>query len=79
MPKRTEDRGDNEMSAINKRDLIESIAMEIYKRIPFDGPTGQSQTKPPWQLGGNSIRQDDARAYARIAIDTLAEQMTGEK
>lgn len=44
---------------------IEQAAQAIYEQ--FDGFTTH-----PWQPGGNSFKQDDARKYARAAIAALA-------
>ncbi len=57
-------------------EMMEFIAQEIYKRMPYDGPS-DLPTKPPWIVGGNSIRQDDARTYAGVAIRIIA--ALGEK
>ncbi len=56
---------------------VESLAQEIYKRIPFDGPSDGFTSKPAWIVGGNSIRQDDARTYARTAIKFLSAAAIG--
>ncbi len=56
---------------------VESLAQEIYKRIPFDSPSDGFTSKPAWIVGGNSIRQDDARTYARTAIKFLSAAAIG--
>ena len=57
-------------------EMVEELAQQIYKRIPFDGPS-QTESKPPWLVGGNSIRQGDARTYARVAIKFITAALAG--
>ena len=55
---------------------IEKAAKAIYDLMPFDdqGPYGVRE-KPDWVEGGNSLKQDEARRYARAA---LAQEAQGE-
>jgi hypothetical protein len=54
-------------------DKLEKAARAIYDIMPFDGVG--SEKKPAWVEGGNSLKQDEARRYARAA---LAEAQQGE-
>jgi hypothetical protein len=54
-------------------DKLEKAARAIYDMMPFDGVG--SEKKPAWVEGGNSLKQDEARRYARAA---LAEAQQGE-
>jgi hypothetical protein len=47
--------------------LIEEAAKRIYYLLPWD--RSQLRTTPPWVEGGNSIMQDNARVYARVALE----------
>ena len=47
-------------------DKLEKAARAIYDIMPFDGVG--SEKKPAWQEGGNSLKQDEARQYARVAL-----------
>jgi hypothetical protein len=42
---------------------VETRAKAIYDDFPYDGPAGT--TKPRWTLGGNGLKQDQARDLAR--------------
>jgi hypothetical protein len=42
---------------------VEKRAKEIYEAFEYDGPIGT--TKPAWEPGGNSTKQDQARRIAR--------------
>ena len=46
-------------------DKLEKAARAIYDMMPFDGVG--SEKKPAWVEGGNSLKQDEARRYARAA------------
>jgi hypothetical protein len=54
-------------------DKLEKAARAIYDMMPFDGVG--SEKKPAWVEGGNSLKQDEARRYARAA---LAEAQQGD-
>ena len=58
---------------------IEECAQKIYERIPFDGPSDGFTSKPPWLVHGNSIRQGDARTYARIALKHFTAALKAQK
>jgi hypothetical protein len=47
-------------------DKLEKAARAIYDMMPFDGVG--SEKKPAWVEGGNSLKQDEARRYARAAL-----------
>lgn len=49
-------------------DMVELAAEAIYDLMPFDEPHG---TKPAWVPRGNSLKQDEARSYARAAIRAM--------
>jgi hypothetical protein len=48
---------------------IEHAAKAIYEQLPTY--QGGNATTHPWQPGGNSNKQDEARRYARAAIESL--------
>lgn len=48
-------------------EMQEAVAAAIYERMPFAGVG----VKPPWKLNGNSLKQDEARMYARAAIEEM--------
>ena len=48
-------------------DRVEDVAEQIYNSFSYDG----SDSKPEWVPGGNSLKQDEARKYARIALNTI--------
>lgn len=45
----------------------EFTAQLIYNEMPFDG-IGE---KPEWVQRGNSLKQDEARQYARVFLETF--------
>jgi hypothetical protein len=51
---------------------VEKRAKEIYDALPFDS-RGPYDVKPPWQTGGNSIKQDQARESARNELRASAD------
>lgn len=53
-------------SVADETGRIEDLARAVYETMPFDEPAGE---KPQWTPGGNSLRQTDARAYARRLLD----------
>lgn len=53
-------------AGVNK-DLVERVAKAIYDLFPYDG----LETKPAWVRGGNSLKQDEARRYARVGLSAL--------
>ena len=56
----------------NKHDeRVEAAAEAIYNAMPYDEP-GE---KPVWVPGGNSLKQDEARKYARVALTTLTREV----
>jgi hypothetical protein len=46
---------------------LESVAKVIYKQFPYEAPG----RKPAWVNGGNSLKQDEARRYAAVAIEAI--------
>ena len=44
---------------------LDDLARAVYETMPFD----EQGEKPKWTPGGNSLRQQDARAYARRLLD----------
>ena len=48
-------------------DRFEQLAEAIYNEMPY----GEKGAKPPWVPNGNSDKQDEARGYARIAVDFM--------
>lgn len=40
---------------------VEHLAQKIYTTLEYNGPN----TKPEWVVGGNSLKQDEARKKAR--------------
>jgi hypothetical protein len=48
--------------------LVEFYAKAIYGAMEYDGP-GE---KPEWVPNGNSLKQDEARRYARAVIASLS-------
>lgn len=49
-------------------EMVERAARAVYERMPFDGDA-QYKVKPPWVERGNSLKQDEARRYARAALE----------
>jgi hypothetical protein len=47
-------------------DVIEAAAEAIYNKLPMC--QGHDARTVPWQRGGNSQKQDEARGYARAAL-----------
>lgn len=47
--------------------VIEKAAEAIYNAFPYDG-IGE---KPAWVIGGNSLKQDEARKYAALALKAV--------
>ena len=47
--------------------VVEQAAEAIYARLPYDG----QGSKPAWVTGGNSLKQAEARIYARAAIAAM--------
>ena len=47
-------------------EMVERVARVVYELMPFDGKYPDS--KPDWVDGGNSLKQGEARRYARAAI-----------
>jgi hypothetical protein len=54
-------------------DKLEKAARAIYDMMPFDGVG--SEKKPAWQEGGNSLKQDEARRYARAAVVAVLKEL----
>lgn len=46
---------------------VEAAARAIYERLPYEG----YGMRPPWVEGGNSFKQDEARYYARKALEAV--------
>ena len=51
--------------------MVEIVAEGIYGKMEFNGPPHLK--KPAWQPGGNSLKQDEARGFARAALAALAD------
>ena len=52
-------------SDIVPKAMIEKAAEAVYNAFPYDG----SGEKPAWVIGGNSLKQDEARKYAALALE----------
>ena len=46
-------------------DVVEAAAKAIYEHWQFAAQFGPKA--PPWITGGNSLKQDEARSYARVS------------
>lgn len=46
-------------------EMVEHCAEAVYRRMLFNERNG---TKPPWVTGGNALKQDEARGYARAVL-----------
>jgi hypothetical protein len=57
--------------------LVESVARAIYELMPFDDRGGLAE-KPAWVEGGNSLKQDEARRYARAAVVAVLKGIKSE-
>ena len=57
-------------------DKLEKAARAIYDMMPFDGVG--SEKKPAWVEGGNSLKQDEARRYARAAVVAVLKGIKSE-
>lgn len=49
------------------KEMIEKAAEAIYNAFPFD----EIGEKPTWVKGGNSLKQDEARKYAAVALEAV--------
>ena len=52
--------------------IKEQMAKGIYDKFDFE-PTTTIRVKPEWQDGGNSLKQQEARDYAKASIRALRE------
>lgn len=49
---------------LGRSEAVEPIAKAIYDQMSYT----ENGVKPEWVVGGNSLKQDEARAIARKAI-----------
>jgi hypothetical protein len=56
------------MSKMISDAMVEKAAQPIYDRFIYD----EHGAKPAWVPHGNSLKQDDARRYARAALGAVA-------
>lgn len=62
---------------MTREELIEKVAAKIFEHWQFQraSPFG----KVNWVHGGNSIKQDEARDYARVALGVLLDEARAEE
>jgi hypothetical protein len=65
----------DQISAERGRAALEVAAQVIYGQMQTGDPEGE---KYPWVLGGNSLKQDEARAEAKARLAALSTQQKGQ-